>query len=202
MFSCKKDADKYIFTGKIKNGNTGVTVDNANITLYAQTLESNSWNTTYNKIKSVSSSQEGIYRIEVDEFKASSFMIGIEKTNYIDASEIINPDNVKPNSEYYNDYIIYSEAIIKYHFYNSTPYDDNDILKYKIKNGTYDCSYCCGDTYNTLNGSSIDTVIICTISGSQNISIEYQIIKNGVMQLETKQYDIPAIDTVYIEYNY
>ncbi|MFH2142543.1 MAG: hypothetical protein ABIJ97_08985 [Bacteroidota bacterium] len=195
VFSCKKKEDKILLSGTISDPNKNSVISDVKINLSAQLIENGTWNSNYTNLTEVFSDSEGKFDIETANVRASKFKLTLFKENYILNEVFIDQENIIANELYEDNFNIYSESHLTIFVINQYPFNSNDYLKYRILNGTISCTECCDDEYLSFTGQSINDTISCTIPGNQQITIEWQVIKNSNPANYTQNIDIQEFTT-------
>jgi hypothetical protein len=179
-FSCKKKNDTVKFTGTVTSPNEQSPVADAFIELQCQEISNSTWNANYSTVVYGSTDANGAFSFSFKSTRAAAFRVVINKDNYYEFAEEIDPDNLEGGDGYSAYYCIYPKAWLKLHIKNTSPYDAADYFDYKLLNGTLTGAGCCGDSLHSFAGITIDTLSKCSVTGHQNIIIKSHVTKHNI----------------------
>ncbi len=202
FYSCKKDEDKIIISGKVIDPNQNISVQNVKVELLAQKIESGTWSTNYSLLETDNTVNEGEFYFSIAPIKVSNYRLTFAKENYFNLSVEISPDEVTKNEAYHKTYNVYSEAYLKVHIKNVLPGSPEDYMFYQIKNGTLDCYNCCSDTISEFDGNNVDVTTVCKTYGHQYILIEWNVKENTSLHHYSENVFCNAFDTTSFDIFY
>lgn len=202
MVSCKKDKEKLSLSGFVQDPNSGQYISGVSVTLQASGVSSGVFNAGYQTIGEYVSGSDGSFTFEVDESSYASFRINLFKQNFFLASYEISASNITPESPYHETLNIFPEGFISLHVINSDPYDADDLISFFYNNPPVGCAECCSNDIYQLEGATVDTVLKCKTYGNRQLVLVATIIKNSITTVKMDTIDVPALDTVMVDFNY
>lgn len=173
--SCKKE-NKNIFTGTISEMISGTPAENVEIIIEVNELKSAGFSTGFEEIGRVYTEDNGSFKFETGAYQALEYRFTLVKNNYYTRSFILEPTDLV--SEYIINEEIGLKSYLKICIKNSTPINENDQMKYRVKNIHNKCESCCQTSYKYFYGIDIDTIISCPVTGLNTIQLEHVITKD------------------------
>lgn len=201
-FSCKKKTDKLLVSGNLCDPNKSAAISDVKVNLSGKIIDGGTWNSSYTTLAEANTSQSGDFNIETDNVRVSDFKLSLTKPDYIASEIIIGSEEILPNEDYHNNYILYSESFLQVFVKNQNPVNSYDQMKYRILNGLAVCNNCCTSDYLTFSGDNVNDTILCIVPGNQNITIEWQVIKNSTPNTYSQTVFIEEFSTVDFSISY
>jgi hypothetical protein len=179
LFSCKKDKNKIMINGSVFDPNSNAYVSNANVIISTSKITSGFYNPNYSQIASTTTDVNGNFSFKFDKEKSSGYQIYISKNNYFDNTIDIPDADITAGKVYTPKYDLYTTAYIKLHVKNSSGYNSSDFIAYSYSTGALSCFECCSNNVIKRSGATYDTTFTCKTYGSQNVIINWHVIKSS-----------------------
>lgn len=175
LTSCKKD-EKIIFSGKVIDVVDNNFVNSASVKLYAKVINSGNYNASYTKIAENVSDENGNFNFEIENRVYVSFKLIVDKEGYYQRIVEFNAEDNK--NQYQKDIKLLKESYLKINIKNVVPSSASDILKLRILNVNPECDLCVGSGYNYFYGANIDTVVLYSVVGGENVIVNWLSLHN------------------------
>jgi hypothetical protein len=140
-------------------------------------LKSGSFSSGYTELGRVFTDDNGYFSFTTDPFHAIDFRFTLVKDGYHTRSFLITPNDIV--GEYTINEEIGIESYLKIRVKNNNPENENDVLKYRIKDVHEKCDVCCNGNFHYFNGTNIDTIITCPITGLNTVQLEHVVIRDS-----------------------
>lgn len=173
--SCKKE-NRNIFTGTISEMISGNAAENVEIIIEVNELKSAGFSTGFEEIGRVFTDDNGEFEFETGSYQAIEYRFTLVKNGYFTRSFTIEPTDLI--NEYHIIEEIGLESNLKICIKNASPLNENDQMKYRVKNIHNKCEVCCQTSYRYFYGTDIDTIITCPVTGLNSIQIEQVVIRD------------------------
>lgn len=196
LWNCNKNKDNEItISGTLTDPNQQINLQNVNVRLEGQKIESGSYNANFSLLNETSTSTNGTFSFTESMEYIAKYKLIFEKDNYFISEIEINPDNINAGDDYNKTYNMYAVSYFTIRIKNDGPYNSNDRIEYYISTPIPDFDNCCTNNRIKLMGTSVDTTITCTLPGGQDITLEWDINKNNVLHHHQNQVFITPFDT-------
>jgi hypothetical protein len=173
--SCKKE-NKNIFIGTISEMISGNPAENVEIIIEVNELKSAGFSTGFKEIGRVYTEDDGSFQFETGPYQALEYRFTLIKDKYYTRSFTIEPRDLADTYSIYEE--IGLESHLKICIKNSSPINENDQMKYRVKNIHSKCEVCCQTSYRYFYGIDIDTIISCPVTGLNTIQLEHVVIRD------------------------
>lgn len=189
---CKKDAGAYTIEGKISDNTFNTPLAGLTLTVSIQ----NAGAANYINYGTITTDNNGFYRLEIERDQYDKIRFSAEKTNYFPLEFVVSASQLTVGETYIINQATTAKAWARLIF-NHTSSNPNAVLTYTKNEGKQGCAECCPITPQNIVGS--DTVI-CINDGNTNYSYVYEV--SGTTILDTKTCYTPAFDTGTVIVNY
>ena len=142
--SCKKE-NRNIFTGTISEMISGNAAENVEIIIEVNELKSAGFSTGFEEIGRVFTDDNGEFEFETGSYQAIEYRFTLVKNGYFTRSFTIEPTDLI--DEYHITEEIGLESNLKICIKNASPLNENDQMKYRVKNIHNKCEVCCQTSY-------------------------------------------------------
>ncbi len=203
LVACKKDKNTIHIEGKVYDPNTAAYVSDARVTIAASKLSSGGiFSAGYADIATAVSDAGGNFVFTFEEEKFGGFQIRVEKENYFSTFKEISTSEIVAGTTYTPTLNILPVCFIDLKIRNAAPYDTNDLVFYSFTSGFLNGSGCCGNTITYGHGLYYADTVLCKTHGNQNVTLSYNVRKEGITTLHTKTLYCTAFDTTYFVIDY
>jgi len=201
---CDKDKNNAIhIEGKIYDPNSVSFVSGASVTIAASKLSSGGiFSSGYEDIGTTTSDGDGTFIFDFTEEKFGGYQIRVEKSQYYSTVKDVATSEITPGITFSPTYNIYPVCHINLKIRNAVPFDTNDYVFYSFTSGYLNGSGCCGNTMMEGHGLYYSDSILCKTHGNQNVTLTYNVRKDGTIVIHTKTLYCNAFDTTYFNIDY
>ena len=200
--SCNKKNKELIITGTVKTSSTSANIQGANVTLSGKIIESGKWTNSYSQLATTTSDNNGKYTLTLDAVRVSEYKLSFTKENYIDDVKIMQPDDVSTDNDNIIDVLLAVKSFLNINVKNIYPINENDYLSLTLSGDFKTCTSCCTDEKFEFKGTNIDQNILCICPGSQNIVLNWDILKGGSVSSHIDTLLVNNFDTANYVINY
>lgn len=202
LISCKKDPKTISLSGTVLDPYQNVPVAGVKVTLQANGVVEGVYNSSFVTIGSSTTNAAGQFEFIVEESAFDSFRFLLLKDGYYSAQKTVSAGSISPEVPYNSEFEFPSEATLKMHIKNFTPFDSNDQLIAYFTNNPIDCFDCCSATPVTYSGMTIDTTFYCKSVGGFDLMFFNSVTKNNVVTYPTQTLHTIPGDTLDVEVLY
>lgn len=202
VFSCKKDPKTISISGTVTDPYQNISVSGVKVTLQANGIVEGVYNSSYITLNTYTTDASGRFEFTVDESAYDSFRFSFLKDGYYSMQKVVSAGSISPEEPYDGNFDFSSEATVKVHIQNATPFDDNDKLIAYFENNPISSFDCCSSTPVNYIGMSIDTVFYCKSVGAFDLRFFKSLLKNNVQTYQTTIVHTLPGDTVSLEVLY
>lgn len=202
LVSCKKDPKTISISGKLIDPYQNIPVAGVKVTLQANGVVDGVYNSSYVTLGTVTTASDGSFTFDIEESAYDAFRFTLLKDGYYMVQEVVSAGSVSPESPLIQFFDFPSEAIIKMHIKNATPFDNNDKLIAYFTNNPISSFDCCSSTPVTFSGMSVDTTFYCKSVGGFKLTIFKSLTKNNVVVYDTDTINTIPSDTTEVELLY
>jgi len=201
--SCDKDKNIIHIEGKVYDPNTAAYVGDAQVTIAASKLSSGGiFSAGYADIGTTVTDANGNFIFDFEEEKFGGFQMRVEKNNYFSTFKEIAATEIVAGTTYSPTITIFPVCFIDLKIRNAMPYDTNDLVFYSFTSGFLNGSECCGNTITYGHGLYYADTVICKTHGNQNVTLSYNVRKEGITTLHTQTLYCTAFDTTHFIIDY
>lgn len=195
--SCDKDNKNSIHVeGKIYDPNTSVYVGGAEVIIAASKLSSGGiFSSGYEDIASSVTDANGTFVFDFTEDKFAGYQIRVSKPQYFSLIKDIPTTDIQPGITFSPTFNMYPIGYINLKIRNALPYDTNDFVTYSFTSGYLGGSDCCNNTIIQGHGIFFADTLFCKTYGNQNVTVTYNVSKNGTTHVYTQTKYCSAFDT-------
>jgi hypothetical protein len=194
LFSCKKGAGSFVFTGTITDMTFNQGLEGAEIELYKVPIG------TSDEIfvKNITLSSNGTYKFEVPRERMERYILRVQKDLYFPIEKEVYFSELSIQSD--NIFNLSTKAMswAKIHFKNLNP-SPTDHFRYIKQEGFAACESCCPSTTQDFYGE-LDTTFYCLNNGNTTYSLFYwemNTANNGQKSTNTTAFDTTLIEVIY-----
>lgn len=202
LVSCKKDPKTISISGTVTDPYQNIPVAGAKVTLQANGVVEGVYNSSYVTLGIATTNAAGQFEFIIEESAYDSFRFSFLKDGYYSLQEIVSAGSISPEEPYDGAFDFSSEATVKVHIKNETPFDDNDKLIARFENNPISSFDCCSSTPVTYSGMSIDTTFYCKSVGGFDLKLFKSLLKNNVITYDTDTIHTIPCDTTEVELLY
>ena len=199
FLSCKPDKRIITISGSVYDPNLEQFIEDVEITAYTQSSKDGTFSYTFTKFATANSDVAGQFSFEIPFEYTLAYRLEFNKTNYFSDIVEFQVEVIPTDDHYNNDYFIYPETTIRIHIVNQYPFDENDMIKYRIVDWQQQCEGCCYAGFKELTGTNINETDECTLYGEKEYTVEYLTWKNGNQNASHKIVFCPAFETTNVE---
>lgn len=200
--SCHKNQEFIKIGGTVVSLNENSMVAGVKVELYTRKIESGIYSANYNLFEIIESDENGKFEFLLPNITWASVKVFFSKEGYYNLEHEIQGDVLRSSGGFNEDFNLDPKAWLKFKIQNIDTSSENDMLDYRILNGTRSCDACCTSSRKLFEGENVNVETICRIIGHQNILIQWNTTVNGVIVGKQEMYFVPAFDTTLIEYYY
>ncbi|HOY33170.1 MAG TPA: carboxypeptidase-like regulatory domain-containing protein [Bacteroidales bacterium] len=204
IVSCNKDKKNTIhIEGRVYDPNTAAYVQGAEVSFAASKLSSGGvFSSGYEVIATTVTDALGTFVFDFVNDKYAGFQIRISKPQYFGLFKDISTSEIVPEITFSPTYNIYPVAYIDLKIRNAMPFDTSDFISYYFSSGWLGGYDCCDNTIMQGHGADFTDTVLCKTHGNQNVTLTYNVTKEGTTLLHTTTLYCPAFDTTYFIINY
>jgi len=202
--SCDKDKKNSIHVeGKIYDPNTSEYVEGAEVIIAASKLSSGGiFSSGYEDIASTATDANGTFVFDFTEDKFAGYQIRVSKPLYFSLIKDIPTADIQPGITFSPTYNMYPVGYINLKIRNAIPSDTNDFVSYSFTSGYLSGYNCCDNTLLQGHGIFFADTVFCKTYGNQNVTVTYNVSKNGTTHVYTQTKYCSAFDTTYFIIDY
>jgi hypothetical protein len=194
VIGCKKENSNYGISGRVIDGDTGASIDQAKVEIEKQVVSSGVFGQTFQSAMTTTTDASGNYSGTWPRENFAALRLNAEKENYISASTDLSVDAFKEHDFRLEneDVKLFKEAFIQVDLANTGMTTASDRLAFTFLNANFNCN-CCSNGWRVFEGAAVDTTFTCRIYG--NRWIKYQI------QSTLSSHDSIYVDSVFCPAN-
>jgi hypothetical protein len=202
--SCDKDKKNSIHVeGKIYDPNTASYVEGAEVTIAASKLSSGGiFSSGYEDLATTKTDANGTFLFDFMEDKFAGYQIRVSKPLYFSSVKDVSTSEIQPGVTFSPTYNIYPVAYINLKIRNAMPYDSDDFVSYSFTSGYLNGFDCCGNTILQGHGLFFADTVSCKTHGNQEVTVTYNVTKEGLTHVYTQTHYCSAFDTTYFNIDY
>jgi len=202
--SCDKDKKNSIHVeGKIYDPNTVSYVEGAEVIIAASKLSSGGiFSSGYEDIATTTTDANGTFIFDFMEDKFAGYQIRVAKSQYFSFIKDVSTSEIQPGITFSPTYNIYPVGYISLKIRNALPYDTNDFVSYSFTSGYLNGYDCCGNTISQGHGLFFADTVFCKTHGNQDVTLTYNVTKDGSTHIYTQTLYCSALDTTYFNIDY
>jgi hypothetical protein len=187
----------------VNDPNTNVNVEGVSVVLSGSKLSSGGiFSSGYADIVSMTTDASGAFSCQFKEDKYAGYRITISKDHYFGYTQDLTTSDLVAGNTFSPTYSIYPECFIRMEVRNIIPFDSNDHILFGFTTGSVSCYECCDNTLYHGYGMNYEDNIICKTHGNQNVTLTYNVTKQGITTLHTITHYCAAFDTTKFNVNY
>jgi hypothetical protein len=201
LLSCDRDNQEIVIHGKITDPDQNIAVQDVQIRLDVIEIQNGAWSQNYSEKATTLSASDGSYEFHIPFFYTIAYRLQVDRNNYF--SETINLDDSDfENYSCTNDIEIHPQSTLRIHIKNDFPYNEQDRIRFRIKDWDAPYEGCCPSGYTELQGMNINEFIECKVIGNQTYSIEYTFTRNNNSNVGLKEVFCTPFQTTLTEINF
>jgi len=172
-----------------------------NILIEAQLLESGTFNNNFQDLASGSTNSSGVFEIEIEDANYNGARLTFAKDGYLDIISVINADLLTPEG---TDFSTPLDPIstVNLRLVNTTPSNSQDQIEFRYTSAFFPQCSCCNNSPRVFTGTSVDTVLTCSLVGNSQLDYLYTVTKNGFESVNTDGVFVNSFQTADIVINY
>lgn len=201
LLSCNKNKNQIIISGLVTDTENSK-ISDVNIALYGKIIESGKWTNSFSEIATTKASSSGEYTLKLESVRVSEYKLTFTKDKYIDDIRIMQPNDITTENDNIINVVLDKKSFIKIQVKNQYPVNENDNLSLKLIGEFKNCSECCNDEKYTFLGTNINQNVVCVCPGSQNITLNWDILKTGSISSHSEILYVNDYDTTNYIINY
>jgi len=202
LLSCNKKNKQIIISGTINNNATSTNLQGVNVVLSGKVIESGKWTNSYSQLATITSDNNGKYTLKLDAVRVSEYKLSFIKENYIDDVRIMQPDEISIDNDNTINVNLEIKSFLNIKVKNVYPVSDNDYMSLSLSGYFKTCTSCCSDEKFDFNGTNIDQNILCICPSSQNIVLNWNVLKGGSVNSYIDTLLVSDFDTINYAINY
>ena len=202
LFACSKTGNTLVFEGNVVLKNTNRSATGITLLLKGKVVDNNS----YGRIMTLAeqaAEDDGKYRIEIDNVRASEFTLTVSKAHFFSVTQKISGTAVEPGKPYYQNFNLYPKAYVSVHLRNYyEPRKPEDVITITVQHNSPECDACCQEAQTQLKGADVDTVLLCPVYGNQTVQLRWEVNKNGEITNHSHDLNCGENDTTSYSIDY
>lgn len=202
LFACSKDKDRIMIEGTLTDAVQLIPIGGSDVFLYGKKFQGGNYNPNPTVIASVSTDSEGKFSINIEQLKASDFEIRVNKEQYFSFSEALTISEISAGKTYKPSYTLHPEGWLRLHVQNTFPFNNSDLISYRIISDNPVCSDCCKSDYIQGSGNTYNVVSSCRTKANTAALIIWNVHKGGGSTLDSAIVNIPLFDTAFYHLKY
>lgn len=204
LFSaCSNDTKtKITISGTVNDPELGTPVEGVHVVLYSQKMVNGSWSFNYNQEDSLFTDADGSFQFELEFNYNPAFKLEFDRDQYFPFTYEIPPDEMTGGTSFNSQFELHSRSTINIHLKNNFPFDENDLIKFRIIDWNKSCATCCYTDFYEYVGSDVNITESCELIGESTYTIEYIWVKNGNQNVSMKEVFCPAFGSASVDITY
>ncbi|HCB63209.1 MAG: hypothetical protein A2W93_11440 [Bacteroidetes bacterium GWF2_43_63] len=202
VFSCKKDPDTITLSGRVLDPYQNIPVAGVKVTLQANGVVEGVYNSSFVTIATITTNAAGEFEFIIEESAYDSFRFLLLKDGYYSAQKTVSAGSISPEDPYDEVFDFPSEATLKMHIKNATPFDSNDKLIAYFTNNPISSFDCCSSTPVSYDGMTVDTTFYCKSVGGFDLMFFKSLTKNNAVTYDSDTLHTIPGDTLEVEVLY
>ena len=203
VLSCKKDKKANIeLSGSISDGVNGGGVSGVTVTLSYRQYQNGVASSAFTTIGTYVTSSDGNYSFSFEKPSAILYRIQLNRSDYFESSEEINPDLLTTQNQNTRNYTLFPSASFKILMTNTSPFNSQDQIVFQNLSEASSCASCCNNSIKIFNGMTVDTSLTCTRYGDKYVRFQWIVTKNTVFNTYTDSVFCPKGQLTSYQINY
>ncbi|MCF8295433.1 MAG: hypothetical protein K9I34_05140 [Bacteroidales bacterium] len=201
MLSCIHDDQLVELKGTVTDSYQLTELENVEVKLYVNEMVNGSWSTNFVYKESAFTDSKGKFSLSIPFVYTTAYRLDIQKDEFFPESyEILEGDF--ENNAFSGEFILHPQATLHMHFKNGFPYNNQDLISYRLAGWEALYDDCCPAGFRGFVGEDVDETVTCKVIGGANYTIEYIISRNNNQNVGTKEVNCPPFETTNCEIIY
>lgn len=168
LAGCNKKSDVYMFDCVVFDDKINQAVEGASVVMKVQNA-AGGFNPSYVTVGSAVTDANGRFYIEVEKEVYYSFRVEVTHPVHFDGTFDVNPDDVPFSTAYSSTFSLEPRAWVSTHLINQ---NGSQTASFKVDAETDECTQCCPSSLNYIQGTDVDSTLICMIYGNQEFEVK------------------------------
>ncbi|MEA3443142.1 MAG: hypothetical protein U9R19_00295 [Bacteroidota bacterium] len=199
LSACKNDKRIISISGIIEDPSLEIILEGVEVALYTQKAETGTFSYNFQKQATTISDKNGEFSFEFEFSYNIAFKLELSKDLYFSSSSKFEIEELTDDDKYFNNFDLFPQAWIHFHIVDENPFNNHDMVMYRIENFDLQCNGCCPNEFISFEGYTIDETFECLVYGNREYTINFITRKNEVETFPVRVVYCPAFETKNVE---
>ena len=179
MFSCKDEERIITIQGKVSDPVLAIDLSQVEVKIYTKQAGNGTVSNVFVYQQTEITGDDGLFKFEIPFKYTIAYKLEFSKQDYFETNSEIHSEEINSDDTYFEEVSLLPKGTLNIHLKNSFPFNENDLINYRIVDWSYSCDGCCPSGFHEFQGMDVDETINCLVIGGSEYTVEYIVFKNG-----------------------